>query len=217
MLGIVPPHIRKMNVSKRTRRCDAEEEDDTDEVDLEKGIRQIGNRVYFHSAVTREAILMLIQKLCAAENAALTMFMRAEDAFVLLFIHSEGGDAYAGLSGMNHIQQARVRIVTVADGFVASAATFLLLGGNKRYAMQHSCVLIHQVSGLFWGKYAELQDEMQNSAQLMQTLKNLYCDKTKMTVKKVNRMLKKELTLTAEQCVKFGVVDEMFNTMVKMH
>ena len=200
--------VEKSGTKKRFR--GAGDDEDESEEDLDKVVRQIGNRVYFHASVSRESILALIDRLNAAENAALTMFPRATDAFVLLFIHSEGGDAYAGLSGMNHIQQSRVRIITVSDGFVASAATFLLLGGARRYAMAHSCVLIHQVSGLFWGKYAELQDEMQNSTQLMRILRRLYRSRTKMNKKKLDRMLKKELTLTARECVKNGLVDGMF-------
>lgn len=200
--------IERSGRKKRFR--GAGDDEDEPEENLDKVVQQIGNRVYFHASVSRESILALIEKLNAAENAALTMFPRATDAFVLLFIHSEGGDAYAGLSGMNHIQQSRVNIITVSDGFVASAATFLLLGGKRRYAMAHSCVLIHQVSGLFWGKYAELQDEMQNSTQLMKILRKLYRKKTKMTNKKIDIMLKKELTLTSQKCVRFGLVDGMF-------
>lgn len=201
--------MRRAHANRKRVRGDVDDEEEPEE-DLDKVVRQISNRVYFHAAVSRASILALIEKLSAAENAALTMFPRATDAFVLLYIHSEGGDAYAGLSGMNHIQQSKVKIITVSDGFVASAATFLLLGGMRRYAMAHSCVLIHQVSGMFWGKYAELQDEMQNSTQLMDILKRLYREKTIMKKKKVDKMLKKELTLTAKQCVKFGLVDGMF-------
>ncbi len=195
----------------RKRPRAAEDDEDESEIELDRLIKQVGNRVYFHAAVSRQSILVLIEKLHSAETAALTMFPRACDAFVMLFIHSEGGDAYAGLSGMNHIQQSRVRIVTISDGFVASAATFLLLGGVRRYAMQHSCVLIHQVSSAFWGKYVELQDEMKNSTQLMTILKKLYRQKTTMSKKKLGSMLKKELTLTAKDCLKHGIVDAMFS------
>lgn len=196
-----------------SRRFRATDEDVVDgEPDLEKMVKQVDNRVYFHAVVSRPSVLLMIDKLHAAENAALTLFPRPTDAYVMLFIHSEGGDAYAGLSGMNHIENSRVPIVTISDGFVASAATFLLLGGVRRYAMPQSCILIHQVSSTFWGKYAELQDEMHNSTQLMTTLVNLYRRKTHLKRQRVKKMLTKELTLTATKCVKRGIVHALFRS-----
>lgn len=196
---------------KRSTLTAAEEDAEDAPVDLEKTVRQMDNCVYFHTAVSRESILLLVEKIRAAETAALAMFRRATDAYILLFIHSEGGDAYAGLSGLNHIQQSRVRVITVSDGFVASAATFLLLGGVRRYAMTHSCVLIHQVSGMFWGKYAEMQDDLKNSTQLMDMLRRLYREKTIIKPKRLEKMLQGELTLSATQCLKYGIVDGMYD------
>ena len=132
------------------------------------------------------------------------------DPYIVMFIHSEGGDAYSGLSGMNHIQSSSVPIYTVSDGFVASAATFLLLGGAKRFAMPHSTILIHQLSTAFWGKYADLIDEMANTHQLMNTLRTLYKKHTTLRKKKLEQLLQKELTMTADQCMKHGFVQGLF-------
>ncbi len=184
------------------------EEDATEEpaTDLDKLIHQHGNQVYFHAPVSRESILALVRCLCDAENAIYSSKIVTRDRHIQLFIHSEGGDAYAGLSGMNHIQKFKTPIHTISDGFVASAATFLLLGGAKRYAMPHSTILIHQLTTCFWGKYAELIDEMENSHQLMRTIRAIYKKNTTITKKRLNSLLKKELTITAEECVEYGIV-----------
>lgn len=181
------------------RRCEDEEEKDDEDTSL---VRQCRNRVYFHAEVTQETILDLVTKL---EEACVHCLTNGCER-IFLFIHSGGGDAYAGLSGMDHIKSSRVPIVCVADGFVASAATFLLMGGRERQAMAHSSVLIHQVSTGFWGKYAELEDEYKNSEQLMTTLLHLYSTHTNLSQKKLDRILKKELTMTAQQCLDCGLV-----------
>lgn len=184
-------------------RSDTDETDDASTETLEKMVRQVGNRIYFHAPVSRESIMMLIRRIEEAEVAAFA----ARNTHMVLYIHSEGGDAHAGLSGMNHVQNARLPITTVADGLVASAGTFLLLGGRRRLAMPHSVILIHQLSTAFWGKYAELVDEMKNSQQLMKTLSQLYRKKTRLNKKRVRSLLKKELTMTARECVNNGIVD----------
>ena len=180
-----------------------EEEDPTND---DGAIKRVGVRVYFHCEVTRTNVLTLCERLCEAEGEALQHHHES----ILLFIHSEGGDAHAGLSAMNHIETMRVPVITVADGFVASAATFLLLGGRRRLAMRHSMVLIHQLSTAFWGKYADLIDEMQNTHQLMETLRDLYRERTGIKKKRLSNLLNKELTMTAQECIQFGVVDELF-------
>ena len=203
-----------MRARSKRARVSSEMDEDT-EAEEEGGVSDMvmreGSSVYFHAAVSRVSILLLLRHLRAAEKHAFASSVRQEHARVFLFIHSEGGDAYAGLSGMNHIQALRVHVTTVADGFVASAATFLLLAGKTRLAMPHASVLIHQLSAEFWGKYAELKDEMHNTQQLMRVIQRLYTRRTKIRGKTLQRILKSELTMTTNRCLKLGIIDGVFD------
>ena len=192
--------LRTMHRLKKKKRASEEDDDSKDET--VKSVVRLRNCVFFHSEVTRATILNLIEELDAAELHALTNGCTE----VMLFIHSEGGDAYAGLSGMDHMSRFRIPIHTVADGFVASAATFLLLGGTKRSCMPSCAVLIHQVSTGFWGKFNELKDEVANTEQLMGILTSLYKRKTNMRKKQITSLLDKELTLSAQDCIDNGIV-----------
>ena len=185
---------------------------ESDEEESEEGlIRQIGTRVYFHSDVTKASILNLLEKLHDAGDVALKQCVSPHTARIQLFIHSDGGDAYAGLSGMDHIEQSRVPVDTIADGMVASAATFLLLGGTRRFCLPSSVVLIHQLSTTFWGKYNELVDEVKNSNQLMETIRSTYTKRTNLKPKQLERLLSSELTMTSEECINYGILEEMYN------
>lgn len=214
-LRIDKPRAKKRNSAfrLRTRRPVAAEEedgsDDEDEASVDGGVWQTRNKVYFHCEVTRKNVMSLIASLDKAKRYVRTHCPR--EGKVQLFIHSEGGDAYAGLSAMSHVETSSVPVVCVADGFVASAATFILLAARERYALQHSYILMHQLSTSFWGKYSDLEDELQNAARLMQTIAQIYETKTSLRKKTIEKILKKELNFGVGQCVKNGIVDAVYD------
>ena len=172
--------------AKRARMLLKEEDDEEAKPD-EAGVVQEGNKVYFYCDVSRESTLALVRKLDLAKNYVLTNSLR----HVLLFIHSEGGDLFAGLSAMSHISCSKVPIVCVADGFVASAATFMLLAGSERFAMEYSFVLMHQLSTEFWGKYVDLEDEFKNAERLMTLISEIYAKRTNLKKRTIGKILRK--------------------------
>ena len=60
-----------------------------------------------------------------------------------------------------------------------------------------------------WGNYESLKDQMENNDLLMDTLKNIYTENTKIPKRILNQMLKKDLWFDAETCLKYGLVDEI--------
>ena len=109
-----------------------------------------------------------------------------------------------GLSIFNFIKKNKIPIWTYIDGYIASAATFMYLAGSKRFMNETSNVLIHQVSTSFWGKFEDLKDECQNTTNLMLLVKKLYKENTNMSEKQLKRILKREQTLTYEDCQKIN-------------
>ena len=74
---------------------------------------------------------------------------------------------------------------------------------------EHAFMLIHQLSSMSWGKYEELKDSMQNNDLLMETIKNLYIERTKIPKKELEEMLKRDLWWDAKTCLKYGLIDEI--------
>ena len=180
--------------------------------DAGEGVETVGNAIYFYAPVTKKSVMKLIGALSDAESYLQRRKVRKgvggeDEERILLFIHSDGGDAYAGLSAMDHVQNANVPVYTVADGMVASAATFILLGGARRFCLPHSSVLIHQLTTGFWGKYVDLLDEVKNSKALMRTVKKIYKERTGMGDERIESLLRKEVTMTCEKCIKVGFVE----------
>ena len=189
-----------------------EDESSDSDSDIEDDINVIGSNVYFYADVSNETITKLILELKKLE---IKLKKNAVDLDgykprIKLFIRSGGGDVYAGFSAMDHISSMKTHVTTIADGIWASAATFLLMAGKVRIATPSSYILIHQISsGSFWGKYEELKDEMKMCDKLMEMLKNIYNTKTELPEKKLKKLLKRDIYLTADQCMEYKIIDRI--------
>ena len=187
---------------KRQRVVRAVDDEETDDV---SEVHNIGNCVYFYAPVTSGNVLKLITCLRNANECASRV--PHVESRVYLYIHSGGGDAYAGLSAMDHIRSNPVAVTAIVDGMVASAASFILLGADDRRCMPHSFVRIHQVSiSGFEGKYVDFVDELENTNSLMDVVRDVYMKNTSLTRKRLDEILKKEIDMNAQTCIKEGIV-----------
>ena len=194
---------------KRPRHSIVEAGEEGEEAEAIQSVTVEGNCVYFYADVTKDTVRQLSKCLREATQCALKHAHTLQDPVVFLYIHSDGGCAFPGLSAMDWIKQNRVPVTCIADGMVASAATFMLLAGARRCAHAHSFVLIHQLSTSFYGKYADLVDEMQNSQSLMDMIRKIYREQTAMTSKRIKQLLNKELLMDADMCLQEGFVHEI--------
>ena len=70
-------------------------------------------------------------------------------------------------------------------------------------------MLVHQLSGHMWGKYAEMKDNMLNSEMLMKKIRNIYRKHTMIPEDKLEEILKHDIWWDAEQCLEYGMIDEI--------
>lgn len=165
-----------------------------------------GACIFFHAEVCRATVLRLARLLREAAAEAVRASAPGSPPAVTLFIHSCGGDLFEGLSAMAHIANCAVPVTTVVDGFAASAATFLLLAARRRLATPHARILIHQVRTGFWGKWQELQDEVRNTDMIMSTMRQIYLETTRMSARRIERTLRREMYLDAAEALRLGLV-----------
>ena len=177
----------------------------------EKHIAVHENKIYYYAGVGRDSASELNKKIGELESKSLTLGnnLDIDPPILRLMINSGGGSITAGISSMDTILRCKVPVHTYVDGFCASAATFLSVVGEKRYMSRNSYMLIHQLSSNFWGKYSEFEDEKQNLDLMMETIKNVYKEYTKVPMKKINEILKHDLLWDAKTCLKYGLIDEI--------
>jgi len=130
---------------------------------------------------------------------------------IYLHINSYGGSVFAGISSMDTIVRLKekVDIITIVEGGVASAGTFLSVVGTNRWMTKNSFMLIHQLSSSTWGKYSELKDDIQNCDRLMDMIKRIYKQYTKVPDSEVDQILDHDLWWDADKCLEMKLIDKI--------
>ena len=176
-------------------------------------VESYGNRIFFYSEVEQSKILEMNKSLysISSQNLARSIEFDQEPAAIKLHIKSYGGSVFAGLAGMDTINEIKERlpVITIVEGCAASAATFLSCVGTERHMRKNAHMLIHQLSSLVWGKYDEIKDEVDNLDRLMVTIKKIYKDYTKVPMKEIDAILKRDIWWDAETCKKYGLIDKI--------
>lgn len=184
----------------RTSKCKSDSDTDDDAC-----IERQGCEVYFYADVTLPNVRKMLKLLHKASRVALSQ--RGFDARTLLYIHSDGGDLHAGMTALDHLERSTVPVWTVCDGFVASAATIMALGGARRFALPHATLLVHALSTYIEGRFPALKEETQNAQIIMDVMASVYVARTSLKDGDVRKMLKKESLMTMTDAVEHGFVE----------
>ena len=175
-------------------------------------VENVNNTIYFYSGVSRPKVLKLNKALVSiSNNIRIKDIISGYDskAHIKLHINSYGGSVFAGLAAYDYIINSKVPVETVIDGCAASAATIMSVAGAHRTMHASSCMLVHQLSGVMWGKFQAMKDDMENSKMLMQKIKNIYKKHTKIPKNKLDEILSRDIWWDADQCLEYGLVDEI--------
>lgn len=178
----------------------------------DSGIEVDENKIYFYTDVGEKEALEL-NKIIRHLDIEMEFIARrlglAEPPPIKLHIHSPGGSFFSALSIVDTIKSCRSPVHTYIDGFAASAATLISVVGKKRFATQHSFMLIHQQRMMWEGKHADFIDEIENQKHVTETIQKIYLEHTKMKEKELQSILKRELHMPASECLKLGLIDEI--------
>jgi ATP-dependent Clp protease protease subunit len=130
---------------------------------------------------------------------------------ITMHIDTPGGSVKSGLSMIDVMNYISSDIVTVNTGMAASMGSVLLGAGTKgkRFTLPSSRVMLHQVSSGMEGTIQDLEISLKETIkyndQLFEMLAS-YCGKTAKTVKKD---ADRDLWMSSEEVVKYGLVDEI--------
>ena len=183
-------------------------DDEVKEQEENDSIKVIGNEILYYGDIDRENALEFVEKFKKLEIDLLKKAAElvGYEPMIRVHIMSEGGDVFAGLNMMNVLERSRVKVITIAQGSCCSAATFVLLGGTERRMGKNAYCLIHQISTEMWGNFNELKNEMKSNDKLMKMLKEMYLSKTKIPETKFKTLMKKDIYLPPDKCLKYGIV-----------
>jgi ATP-dependent Clp protease, protease subunit len=146
------------------------------------------------------------------------MFLDSVDSSdITMHIDSPGGSVKSGLSMVDVMEYITADIRTVNTGMAASMGSVLLGAGTKgkRSSLRHSTTMLHQSSGGFSGNIQDAEidwAEWQKVNHELFVLLGKYCGKKPEQVKKDAT---RDFWLTAEEAVKYGIIDEIITKKSK--
>jgi len=173
------------------------------------------NKIYFYEEIDKNSIYKLnkiIREMnykLIASNPEKYMPGSKTDDHIELYIHSYGGSVLSAFAAFDVIEKNVIPIWTYVEGGAASAGTILSIAGKKKFISQRSYMLIHQLSTYMGGNFEQIKDDMENSQNLMNQIKKIYKDFTKISSSDLDDILKHDLWLDAEKCLKWGLVDQI--------
>lgn len=176
------------------------------------GISVIDNKVLFYSDIGSDSCMELNRILLELDNKLQSIKVDLGDDYspiIHLHLHTNGGDVYAALSTINTMSSLKSKIYTYVDGYVASAGTIVSCKGHKRFIGKYGHMMIHQLSGEMYGKFTEIEDSFNDYSDLMKLLKQYYKEYTKIPMKKIDEILKHDLSMSAQKCLDYGLVDQI--------
>lgn len=137
---------------------------------------------------------------------------------ITMYINSPGGEISSGLAIYDTMSYIQSPVSTVCVGAAASMAAILLLGGEagKRYALQHSSIMVHQPLGGTKGQasdiiiYAtQIQRIREQVNQIVRLHLNGALGSEKYDIQAVNEMMERDKYLTADEAKQAGIIDEI--------
>ena len=141
------------------------------------------------------------------------LFLESEDPEreINMYINSPGGSVTAGLAIYDTMQFVKPPVSTLCVGQAASMGSLLLAAGakGKRYALPHSRILIHQVSGGFEGQASDIEIHAREALRLREILNEILAHHTGQNVKKIEKDTDRDNFMSAAQAVEYGLIDEV--------
>lgn len=126
------------------------------------------------------------------------------------YINSPGGSVSAGLGIYDVMQLMDSPVNTTCLASAASMGAVLLAGGTgTRSCLQHSRVMIHQVSSGFQGTAADINIQVAETNKLYDQLLDILSKHTKQDKKKVKRDCERDYWMSAAEAKAYGVIDNI--------
>ena len=130
---------------------------------------------------------------------------------VTIYINSPGGSVYAGLGIYDTMQYISSDVTTVCTGMAASMAAVLLVAGQKgkRFALNHSRVMIHQPMGGAQGQASDIEITAREIQKLKKELYQIIAYHSGQPFEKVEQDSDRDYWMTAQEALAYGMIDEV--------
>ena len=183
-----------------------------------------GERAYdIYSRLLKERVVFIVgpvEDQMANLIVAQLLFLESENADkdIHLYINSPGGVVSAGLSIYDTMQFVNCDISTICVGQAASMGALLLAGGTreKRFALPHSRVMVHQPSAGFQGQATDISIHATEILEMKRRLNVIMSKHTGQPLERIEQDLERDRFMSAESAVEYGLIDTVLAARTEM-
>ncbi|WP_185861298.1 ATP-dependent Clp endopeptidase proteolytic subunit ClpP [Blattabacterium cuenoti] len=167
--------------------------------------RLMMDRVIFLGTAIEDQVANIVQ--------AQLLFLQSVDPAkdIQIYINSPGGDVYAGLGIYDTMQIVEPDVATICTGIAASMAAILLCSGvkNKRSALKHSRIMIHQPIGGTQGQASDIEITVREILKLKKELYEIISNHSGHPIEKIEKDSDRDYWMTSTEAKEYGMIDEV--------
>jgi len=167
--------------------------------------RLISDRIIFMGMGVDDNIANII--------TAQLLFLQSADPKrdIVMYINSPGGSVYAGLGIYDTMQYVTPDVATVCTGLAASMGAVLLAGGaeNKRAALPHSRIMIHQPMSGMQGQASDMEISLKQTLSVKKDLYDILSKHSGKTYAQIEKDSDRDYWMRSEEAKKYGLIDEV--------
>jgi len=169
----------------------------------------------FHGPINHPATVRLRNAICNAMGGWFPAQNAVRCSKLFLLFSSGGGSIEDGFSLYNLLRSFKVPVVTVNMSLITSISNVVFLGGDERWAAEHSFFQFHDFDWTFPGPHSMDQHNFAYSSQQLETSKNLkksiFKTHTKFTDTDFQtlKFLDQSLIIDSSAAKKYGIVQHV--------
>ncbi|MEX0914888.1 MAG: ATP-dependent Clp endopeptidase proteolytic subunit ClpP [Wenzhouxiangellaceae bacterium] len=176
-----------------------------------------GERAYdIYSRLLKERVIFIvgpIEDYAANLIVAQLLYLESEnpEKDINIYINSPGGSVTAGMAIYDTMQFVKADVSTMCIGQAASMGALLLAAGckDKRYALPHSRVMIHQPLGGFQGQASDIDIHAREILKMKDQLNRILQHHTGQDMETIERDTDRDKFMSAPEAGEYGIVDHV--------
>lgn len=133
-----------------------------------------------------------------------------------VYINSCGGSVSEGVAIYSQLKRHSAYVTAYVDGFACSIASVIPMAADKVVMSDTSMMMIHNPWTITWGNAQQIRKDADDLDKIRDgCIIPAYKNRAKISDEKLIELLDAETYLTAEECLEYGLCDEILESKTK--
>ncbi len=119
-------------------------------------------------------------------------------------INSYGGQVDQGLAIYSLLEDCKLNVKTIVDGFACSAASIIFMAGKERIVPENGLLMIHNAWTRAEGDSNAMKKVAEDLEKITQPSINIYTKKTKLSEEEIKQKMDEETWITSQEAYEWG-------------